>query len=77
MVEGGNHMWVVHPSLGVLKLLVNLFFKHNIMIIGSLHVLNVFVIVNGFIVQTLQNTRKKKEGSMGSHMISTLVTLEG
>jgi hypothetical protein len=25
----------------------------------------------------LQNTRKKKEGSMGSHMISTLVTLEG
>jgi hypothetical protein len=65
MVEGGNHMWVVHPSLKALKLLVNLFFKGSITIIESLHVLNVFVIVNGFIVETLQKTRKKQSGIDG------------
>jgi hypothetical protein len=62
LVEGGNHVWVVHPSLKALKLLVNLVFKGNITIIGSLHVLNVFVVVNGFIIETLQNTRKKQRG---------------
>ncbi len=67
LVEGGNHVWVVHPSLKALKLLVNLVFKGNITIIGSLHVLNVFVVVNGFIIETLQNTRKKQRGGWWDH----------
>jgi len=42
-----------------------MFLKGSITIIESLHVLNVFVIVNGFIIETLQNTRKKESGVDG------------
>jgi hypothetical protein len=42
-----------------------MFFKGSITIIESLHVLNVFVIVHGFIIETLQNTRKKQRGVDG------------